>query len=103
VLDGSARFTPKLTLGYRDAVAPADSAPFAAGSRITGHEFHRTTVDFAGHYEPAWVYRGTGGGTVRDGAVHGAVHAAYLHTHPVAAPHAVRRFVAAAATSKLAG
>jgi len=103
VLEGTARFTPKLTLGYRDAVAPADSAPYAAGARATGHEFHRTAVDFAADYPPAWVFRGAGGSAVRDGAVHGSVHAAYLHTHPVASPHAVHRFVAAAATSKLAG
>jgi len=38
-----------------------------------------------------------------DGAVDRGVHAAYLHTHPAAHPQAVTRFVAAAATSKLAG
>ena len=52
---------------------------------------------------PAWVYRGPEGETVRDGAVHRGVHAGYLHTHPAAHPHAVTRFVAAAATSRLAG
>ena len=47
VIAGSARFTPRLTLGYRDAVAAADSRLHCAGQRVTGHEFHRTTVDFA--------------------------------------------------------
>jgi cobyrinic acid a,c-diamide synthase len=100
VLSGSARFTDHLTLGYRDAVAVTDSSLHAAGERITGHEFHRTTVEFSDSYQPAWVY--SGNHAVRDGAVHGGVHASYLHTHPAAAPEAVARFVAQAARSRLA-
>ncbi|BBZ05046.1 hydrogenobyrinate a,c-diamide synthase [Mycolicibacterium chitae] len=103
VLHGSARFTERLTLGYRDAVAAADSVLHATGARVTGHEFHRTAVEFNAEYPAAWMYRGTDGATVRDGAVHGGVHASYLHTHPVAEPAAVRRFVAHAAASKLGG
>jgi cobyrinic acid a,c-diamide synthase len=103
VLSGSARFTDRLTLGYRDAVAVTDSTSHAAGRRAVGHEFHRTTVDFAHDYPPAWVYRGGAGQTVHDGAVHSGVHASYLHTHPAAQRGAVERFVAYAATSKLAG
>ena len=93
VLPGSARFTPKLTLGYRDAIAPADSVLFAAGQRITGHEFHRTTVEFAEPVRPAWLLRTDGAAPSGEGALAGGVHASYLHTHPAAAPHAVRRFV----------
>jgi cobyrinic acid a,c-diamide synthase len=100
-LAGSARFTDRLTLGYRDAVAVTDSSLRRTGQRGVGHEFHRTTVDFASDYAPAWVYRLADGTTVRDGAVHGGVHASYLHTHPAAEPAAVRRFVGSAATSKL--
>ena len=103
VLSGSARFTDKLTLGYRDAVAVTDSPLHAVGDRVAGHEFHRTAVTFADEYEPAWAYRGQQGATVRDGAVHGGVHAGYLHTHPAARPQSATRFVAAAAASKLAG
>ncbi|MGH3678581.1 MAG: cobyrinate a,c-diamide synthase [Mycobacterium sp.] len=103
VLAGTARFTNKLTLAYRDAVAPADSSLYAAGERTVGHEFHRTTVTFTDSYQPAWVFRGEDVAAVRDGAVHAGVHASYLHTHPAARPHAITRFVAAAATSKLAG
>jgi cobyrinic acid a,c-diamide synthase len=98
VLAGSARFTPNLTLAYRDAVAVAESSLYAAGQRAVGHEFHRTAVAFADDYQPAWVYRDDGAGPVRDGVVRGGVHAAYLHTHPAAAPEAVVRFVAHAAT-----
>ena len=103
VLAGSARFTDRLTLAYRDAVAVADSSIYATGERAVGHEFHRTTVEFTDSYQPAWAYRGTDVATVRDGAVHAGVHASYLHTHPAGRPTAVTRFVAAAATSRLAG
>jgi cobyrinic acid a,c-diamide synthase len=103
VLSGSARFTDRLTLGYREAVAVADSPLHTIGDRAMGHEFHRTTVTFADSYPPAWVFAGRDVPEVRDGAVVGAVHASYLHTHPAAHPQAATRFVAAAATSKLAG
>jgi cobyrinic acid a,c-diamide synthase len=117
VLSGSARFTDRLTLGYRDAVAVAESPLHAVGDRVVGHEFHRTTVTFTDSYQPAWAYRPPQAGgppacegsapsrrvdAVRDGAVHRGVHAGYLHTHPAAHPQAITRFVAAAATSKLA-
>ncbi|MDT5091869.1 MAG: cobyrinic acid a,c-diamide synthase [Mycobacterium sp.] len=101
VLSGSARFTDLLTLGYRDAVSVTDSSVRAAGDRAVGHEFHRTTVEFAEPYQPAWVYRGQHARAVRDGAVYGGVHASYLHAHPAASPGAVSRFVAQAARSRL--
>lgn len=94
VLAGSARFTPHLTLAYRDAVAVVDSPLYAAGQRAVGHEFHRTAVTFSDGYQPAWMYRGNETGAVRDGVAHAGVHASYLHTHPAAAPQAVARFVA---------
>lgn len=102
-LSGSARFTDSLTIGYRDAVATADSSVHPTGARVVGHEFHRTQVSFARDYGPAWVFRAGGGATASDGAVHAGVHAAYLHAHAAAHPLAVTRFVAAAAASKLAG
>jgi cobyrinic acid a,c-diamide synthase len=102
VLAGTARFTDRLTLAYRNAAAAADSSLYGAGERVVGHEFHRTTVTFADSYQPAWVYRGHDVAAIRDGAVRGGVHASYLHTHPAGQPHATTRFVAAA-TSRLAG
>jgi cobyrinic acid a,c-diamide synthase len=101
-LAGTARFTDSLTLAYRDAAATADSSLYAAGERAVGHEFHRTSVTFTDSHQPAWVYRGSAGAVVRDGAVHRGVHASYLHTHPAARPQAISRFVEAAATSRLA-
>ncbi|MGE2730491.1 cobyrinate a,c-diamide synthase [Mycolicibacterium vaccae] len=103
VISGSATFTDKLTLGYRDAVALVDSPLHHTGDRVVGHEFHRTTVHFTGPVQPAWRLRVQGGRVVDDGVVQNRVHAAYLHTHPAARPDAIAGFVAAAATSKLAG
>ncbi|MEZ0353486.1 cobyrinate a,c-diamide synthase [Mycobacterium sp. pR1184] len=97
VLRGAARFTPQLKLAYRDAVAVADSALYAAGARVVGHEFHRTAITFSESYQPAWVYRAGDAAPTRDGVVHAGVHASYLHTHPAAVPDAVARFVARAA------
>jgi cobyrinic acid a,c-diamide synthase len=103
VLAGSARFTERLTLGYRQAIAVTDSTLHRAGERVTGHEFHRTAVTFTEPYEAAWHFAGGPAGTATDGVVHRGVHAGYLHTHPAAHPHAIARFVASAARSKLAG
>jgi cobyrinic acid a,c-diamide synthase len=103
VLAGSARFTERLTLGYRDAVAVVDSCLHAAGDRVTGHEFHRTTVEFADDVPPAWAFAGPGQAVRRDGTVQGGVHAGYLHTHPAAHPEAIARFVTTAARTKLGG
>ncbi|EHI12892.1 cobyrinic acid a,c-diamide synthase [Mycolicibacterium thermoresistibile ATCC 19527] len=95
VLAGSARFTERLVLGYRDAVAVTDSPLHRAGERVVGHEFHRTAVTFAERYPPVWAFRGADGSAGHDGAVHRGVQAGYLHVHPAAHPHAVSRFVAA--------
>lgn len=100
VLDARARFTDSLTLGYRDAVAMTGSVLFAEGERLSGHEFHRTTVDYRdGVRRPAWAWSAVDG-TRREGIVarDGRIHASYLHTHPAAHPGAVARFVAQAAS-----
>ncbi|WP_051467400.1 cobyrinate a,c-diamide synthase, partial [Pseudofrankia saprophytica] len=40
----TAAMTPRLTLGYREAVAATDSALAARGTLARGHEFHRTVA-----------------------------------------------------------
>ena len=92
VLDATAEFGPRLTLGYRDAVALADSVLWRAGQRVRGHEFHRTRLAEAGTSDRAWGWR-TGDAPVREGALHRDVHASYLHTHPAGNPTAIARFV----------
>ncbi|MEV5648898.1 cobyrinate a,c-diamide synthase [Nocardia sp. NPDC052254] len=92
VLDATAEFGPRLTLGYRDAVALADSVLWRAGERVRGHEFHRTRLVDAGSGDRAWGWR-AGDESVREGALQGHVHASYLHTHPAGNPTAIARFV----------
>ncbi|MBU3067652.1 cobyrinate a,c-diamide synthase [Nocardia sp. NEAU-G5] len=97
VVDATAEFGPRLTLGYRDAVALSNSPLWTSGERVRGHEFHRTRLTAAGPETPAWAWRAPIGETIREGAVVHRVHASYLHTHPAGNPSAVARFVAAAA------
>ncbi|MDT0466677.1 cobyrinate a,c-diamide synthase [Streptomyces gibsoniae] len=97
VLDASARMSERLTLGYRDAVAVSDSVLAAAGTRMRGHEFHRTVVEPAAGAAPAWGVRAPERRV--EGFVQQGVHASYLHTHWAAAPGAARRFVERCRTS----
>ena len=91
VIDAKARMDERLTLGYRDAVAVSDSVLAEAGSRMRGHEFHRTVVEPGAGAAPAWGVRVP----VRrvEGFVQQGVHASYLHTHWASAPGVARRFV----------
>jgi cobyrinic acid a,c-diamide synthase len=93
VLDARAAMTPKLTLGYRHAVAVTDSVLARAGDVLRGHEFHRTAVVPAAGERSAWQF---GSGT-REGHVAGPVIASYLHTHWAGHPAAAARFTAACA------
>ncbi|MFD0364406.1 cobyrinate a,c-diamide synthase [Nocardia sp. GCM10030253] len=95
VVDAAAEFGPRLTLGYRDAVALTDSPLWRAGERVRGHEFHRTRLIATDTDTPAWGWH-AGGERVREGALVHRVHASYLHTHPAGNPEAIGRFVAAA-------
>ncbi|WP_232838884.1 cobyrinate a,c-diamide synthase [Streptomyces geranii] len=97
VFDATARMSQRLTLGYRDAVAVSDSPLAAAGTRMRGHEFHRTVVEPGAGATPAWGLRTP----VRrvEGFVERGVHASYLHTHWAAAPGVARRFVESCRTS----
>ncbi|MFH7597160.1 cobyrinate a,c-diamide synthase [Streptomyces racemochromogenes] len=95
VLDADARMSERLTLGYREAVAVSDSPLAAAGTRLRGHEFHRTVVEPGAGAAPAWGF--THPERRVEGFVRGNVHASYLHTHWAAQPSVASRFAAAAA------
>ena len=116
VLDAEATMTDRLTLGYRDAVAVSTSWLAPEGTRVTGHEFHRTAVAAGSRIDgglsspadsanpgldsppsmrsepaPAWAWRDA----APEGFVTGGVHASYLHLHWAARPEFARRLVAA--------
>ncbi|MGC0332839.1 cobyrinic acid a,c-diamide synthase [Streptomyces sp. SAI-170] len=97
VLDAGARMSERLTLGYRDAVAVSDSVLAAAGTRVRGHEFHRTVVEPGAGAAPAWGVRAPQKRV--EGFVQQGVHASYLHTHWAAEPGVARRFVERCRTS----
>ena len=108
-IDARAQMTPRLTLGYREAVAERDSPVARAGQRVHGHDFHRTRTDPAHGPAAAWIYAGDrydsagdrydSGGDRHAGARHGfaspRLHASYLHTHWAGQPSAASRFVRA--------
>ncbi|MFD0687742.1 cobyrinate a,c-diamide synthase [Actinomadura fibrosa] len=96
VLDGvTAAMAPRLTLGYRAAVAVADSVVARTGERVHGHEFHRT-VTAPGHgtadgWQAAWQWSTSG----PEGFVRGACVASYLHLHWAGSPGFAARMVQA--------
>nr|WSX73904.1 cobyrinate a,c-diamide synthase [Streptomyces sp. NBC_00899]WSX80031.1 cobyrinate a,c-diamide synthase [Streptomyces sp. NBC_00899] len=87
----TASMTGRLTLGYREAVALSDSPLAAPGTRLRGHEFHRTAVDPPQGAAAAWGFTHPERRT--EGFVDGAVHASYLHLHWAAEPSLATRFV----------
>ncbi|MES5822681.1 cobyrinate a,c-diamide synthase [Streptomyces sp. RG80] len=97
VLDAEARMSERLTLGYRDAVAVSDSVLAVNGTRMRGHEFHRTVVEPGSGAAPAWGVRAPRRRV--EGFVQQGVHASYLHTHWASQPGVARSFVERCRTS----
>ncbi|HEY6690262.1 MAG TPA: cobyrinate a,c-diamide synthase [Rubrobacter sp.] len=95
VLDARATMTDRLTLGYREARALADSPLAERDANVRGHEFHYTAIETGGEARPAWDLIGRG----QEGFVAGGVHASYLHTHWAATPELPRRLVREASRS----
>jgi cobyrinic acid a,c-diamide synthase len=94
VIDAEAAMTERLTLGYRAAVAVADSPVTRTGERVRGHEFHRTAI-ISANPRPAWQWRSTR--TQSDGFATPDCLASYLHLHWAGMPQLATRFVGACA------
>ena len=92
VLDADARMTERLTLGYREAVALSDSPVAAAGTRLNGHEFHRTVLEPGTGPAPAWGWRAPSGART-EGFSTPRLHASYLHLHWAGAPRIATRLL----------
>lgn len=102
VLDTDAVMTDKLVLGYRAAVAAADSPLAAEGTRVHGHEFHRTVITRSSEVTPAWRWQARGT-VVSEGATRTSVHASYLHVHWSGLPGGAQRLVTACSAPSLRG
>lgn len=98
-LAATARMTPRLSLGYRQATAPTDTLLAAAGTTLTGHEFHRTTTSPGSGTSSAWSWGDQPEGFSADPAGHGtpSLHSSYLHVHWAGNPDCAQRFAEAAA------
>lgn len=101
VLPAIGTMSGRLRLGYREAEALADSAAFATGPRLRGHEFHHSTVTPAAGVTPAWRLSARGRQHV-EGFVEPNLHASYLHAQWAATPAVASRFVTAAARAEVA-
>jgi cobyrinic acid a,c-diamide synthase len=87
-VDADAVMSPRLTLSYRSVVVPTDQLMGVAGTRVTGHEFHRTKlVDAVEPSTAAWLLDGQG-----HGIGSATLHASYLHTHWAGHPQMAQRF-----------
>jgi cobyrinic acid a,c-diamide synthase len=97
-LPASAKMTSRLTLRYRTAIADGDHLLAEAGTRVTGHDFHRTTVEPSVGERSAWLMDGEPAGFSADPAGLGwsTLHASYLHVHWAGHPQLAQRFCDAA-------
>ncbi len=100
-LPAAASMGRRLTLGYREAVSLTDSVLGPAGTRVTGHEFHRTTTTPSAGPTGAWDLGDRTEGFALDPAGTGraTLVASYLHTHWAGSPALAATFVDAAAAT----
>ena len=87
---------PRLTLGYREAVAENGSVVTQAGETVRSHEFHRTTT--TGSALTAWLL-----GDRHEGVAGPSLLASYQHVHWAGHPAMAQRFAEAASAFAAAG
>lgn len=86
VLPATAAMGPRLTLGYRTAIAPQDTLIARAGETVRGHEFHRTQTEPGVGEHAAWELSADDKAWAEGFSLTFArglpnIHASYLHTH----------------------
>jgi cobyrinic acid a,c-diamide synthase len=93
-VEADASMTPRLTLSYRTIQADHDHLLAADGAQVTGHDFHRTTVEPSHGPAAAWLMDGKPMGFSADPAGIGreTLHASYLHVHWAGHPEMAQRF-----------
>jgi cobyrinic acid a,c-diamide synthase len=97
-VDATARLTPRLQLGYRQATATVANPVLDRGASLRGHVFHYTATDPEGG---ALALRRKD--EVRaEGFASPTLLATYLHAHLGAEPGPAERFVAACAAGRAA-
>ena len=82
----------RLTLGYREVEACADTPLLESGQRIRGHEFHWSVLEETPDPGQA-VYRVVDQENRLEGFRIGSIWASYIHIHLGSAPGLARRFV----------
>ncbi len=99
LLPGHSAMAERLTLGYREAEAWADSWLWRRGERVRGHEFHHSCWEGRPSFLPP-AYRllptRPTSSPRLEGACLGSLWASYVHLHFWARPELAERFVAAA-------
>lgn len=103
VIPAEASMTGKLTLGYRHATSLHDTPLTTRGRRVTGHEFHRTTVhpkdgSTLPGLEAAWGMQ-VDSAAVTEGFASANLLASYLHQHWAASEHLPQAFLEACGPS----
>jgi cobyrinic acid a,c-diamide synthase len=93
ILPTTAIMGNRLTLGYRSAIAQADTPIVTAGQLLRGHEFHRSTLAIAPNAPLFQLHRSTQingaiptGELLWEGWHQPHLHASYLHLHWGATP-----------------
>jgi cobyrinic acid a,c-diamide synthase len=93
-IEADAIMTERLMLSYRTMIADHDQLLAQAGTRVTGHEFHRTAVERCFVHAAAWMLDAEPVGFSGDPAGIGreTLHASYLHVHWAGHPKLAQRF-----------
>ena len=93
-IEADAIMTERLMLRYRTMIADHDQLLAQAGTRVTGHEFHRTAVERCSVHAAAWMLDAEPVGFSGDPAGIGreTLHASYLHVHWAGHPKLAQRF-----------